>query len=609
MKKNYLLFLFVVVCNYSLSQITSVQDGDWSDPNTWAGGVDPGNNDDVIINHQVTIIQNEICRAVTINSSGELINSGFRLRTKGNWTNNGQYTDDAGRVQFRNNSDKVLVGVTEFNQLQINFNGTLTVQDNIIIKDWVRAQNGVLDVSSSGMTLVATPTKNGRLGRSQSGSIIGSFTVERYVDRCNEWSWYATPFEASLVDLANTSGGNMIYTGFPGSDEPSFSFVNVYQWDEDWSNVGFDGYVIPGNANDIIPRGTGFWYWNSDTVFSSGNNSIPQNWTMSLTGSLDLNTPFDFSLQYTNTGNTSNDGWNFLGNPYPGTLNWDVAGWTSSELDGALYMFNTCGQSYSSYVGGVGTNGGTQLIPSFQGFYVKAVSPGASLQVTPDALRQNYQELKTTNLLENVLRIELDDDEIIVRQNDNADESFNVGMDAQKFLGSASDIYSRVYDEEEIYSINTVDDSEPIIPVYVKKSGLLQFSGVTTWESDYNLTLEDLSDGSLHQIVDGFTYSFVEDDSTTFTNRFLVHFFGPNFAGIPKLDNDGIQVLYDYNDFILTSAYLNKPVTIEFVNMMGQVVSRKRSVITKEGVRMKRPNQVTIIRIIGDNINKSVKVF
>lgn len=48
--RNLLLVFFFMVLSFNLySQITSAQTGDWSDPNTWVGGVVPGATNDVII--------------------------------------------------------------------------------------------------------------------------------------------------------------------------------------------------------------------------------------------------------------------------------------------------------------------------------------------------------------------------------------------------------------------------------------------------------------------------------------------------------------------------------------------------------------------------------
>ena len=89
-----------------------------------------------------------------------------------------------------------------------------------------------------------------------------------------------------------------------------------------------------------------------------------------------------------NTGNQSitlesngSEKWNFVGNPYPCTINWDASGWTKTNINDAIYIWDATlnsGQGgYMSYIGGVGTDGGSEFIPPSQGFFIE-VDPSHS---------------------------------------------------------------------------------------------------------------------------------------------------------------------------------------------------------------------------------------
>ena len=50
-----------------------------------------------------------------------------------------------------------------------------------------------------------------------------------------------------------------------------------------------------------------------------------------------------------------------------------------TNVQNALYVFKSSGQysgSYASYIGGIGTNGGTNVLPVAQGFFVRTSAPG-----------------------------------------------------------------------------------------------------------------------------------------------------------------------------------------------------------------------------------------
>ena len=74
----------------------------------------------------------------------------------------------------------------------------------------------------------------------------------------------------------------------------------------------------------------------------------------------------------------SESGWHLLGNPYPSALNWNLVRDNNlRDIADALYVFKSSGQysgTYAAYVNGIGTSGGTNVLPLGQGFFVRATS-------------------------------------------------------------------------------------------------------------------------------------------------------------------------------------------------------------------------------------------
>ncbi|WP_345112373.1 hypothetical protein [Hymenobacter algoricola] len=88
-------------------------------------------------------------------------------------------------------------------------------------------------------------------------------------------------------------------------------------------------------------------------------------------------------------------GWWLLGNPYPAPLAWDQTLPGATGLDAALYTLQSAGRyegTYASFVRGVSVNGGSNIIPLGQAFFVRNSRPGttASLRFTNAARLSTY---------------------------------------------------------------------------------------------------------------------------------------------------------------------------------------------------------------------------
>ncbi len=523
------------------------------------------------------------------------------------WTNSGTWDNGipaAGDIVIIRLPTDFNVSSETLSDLEVRSKLDIEAGNTLSVTNEVRLVGNQINVNGE-FIIVGDASNYGRVTVASGGNINGNFTYEKWVDRCNGWSLYGGPFDATLNEYADSATGQMIYTGFPNSDFPTFGTGNAYLWDEDHFATG--GWILP-DGNNTITRGVGFWYWNSDTVFNSPLPSINQQWKVATKGSIDFNTTFSFPVQYTNYGDITSDGWNLMANPYPGIMDWDDAGLSRTNVDDAVYVFNTCNQLYASYVGGVGTNGGTNLVAPFQGFYVKANGSSPVLSTTSSVIENSNKDLlKTINPLENILRIQLHSDEIVVRANDLANEGFNSSFDAYKNLGDSSTIYSRL--DTTDYSINSVNDSTGEIPLYTKGGGTLYFSEINTWESHYNLYLEDKTLNTMTSLNSVNSYTFTESNTFTYINRFVIHLFYGVITDVKENNNDnGVSVLYSQEDIIIKLDY-NKDVNIEMYNMLGQKIMVDKTLFIKDGYRMKSPGQISILRIFNDEIDKSVKVF
>jgi hypothetical protein len=506
----------------------TVKDGNWSDPTVWDRGV-PSSTLSATVRHNVTVdINADVLNLLDITPGGSLNNSSRILSIWGNLvvSEPSRYNETGtARTELRGETSTISGKVT-FNMLRIYKNrNTMTVSadDSLFVKSYFSLFRGDLNVGSAALVLLANSTQESRMGYSVNGRVIGTFIWQKYINRCNEWSTYTTPIAATLEQIAANSEGRMVYTGFPGGvDYPNYTFINTYFYNE------ATGYQEPTSTTNTVNKGQGFWYWNSNEVTSSNQSSIPQQWLIELsqnglnTGLVGLDVSF------------STDGFNLVGNPFPGLLNWNGP-WTKTNIENAIYYWNTCTQSYATYVNGVGTNGGNQWIPSGQGFFVQATTSNPVLIADTRALALNSvanKTLKSGNTEEQFdeneetypfISLKFNDDETVVRFTENASVDFDNGKDARKILAPVfvqDNSALRTVMNGVSYSVNALPLEDLIIPLDVKGQGELTFTGANDF-ADIDIYLEDRLTGELIDMKANQSYVF-DNSQTGFTHRFNI---------------------------------------------------------------------------------------
>ncbi|HVA97896.1 MAG TPA: hypothetical protein VNG53_03295 [Bacteroidia bacterium] len=531
-----------------------------------------------------------------------------RIDIKGNFTNAGTYTDISGTVIFNGSSTQIITGKVSFYDLIINGIGPITTLDSIWVKDALKLISGILNVSSGILTLQNDAVYNGRVVSVGTGNITGTFIAQKWVSRCNAlWSSYGS----CMGQPINTM--NLFTTGFSGCPYfPSYSWVNMYTYLESATGSFTVGYTPPTSTSEVLGRGVGFIYWFQN--WGSGPD-FPKKLLMQ--GTLDFQTVFTFPITCTNNSTPANIGWNLVSNPFPGTINWNNSGWTKTAMDNAEYMWNTCSSVYAAYVNGVATNGGSRFIPEGQGFFVHATTPGALLTATSAVIVNNTtQQLLTTSnpdSVNNVLKIGLGEDEIAIRLDSLATNQNDSLFDASEIISDSTRLYSYVYsDTSDIYSINSVKDTNQVIPVNVRKSGTLNFSGVNTFQSQYSIYLKDLLNGSYQQIFNGFTYPYTDTTTSTFQNRFEIHFSKIITTGIKQIvKNNSATINYDLKNIYVNFNFANPQTTqIIIYNLLGQELQRVDGTFYQEkNYTIHRPDVPVIVELLNSNNKVVKKVF
>ncbi len=287
--------------------------------------------------------------------------------------------------------------------------------------------NGKLTLLSDAFGSASVDKITGTQSSATPPIIINNVNVQRYfpggASYSRGYTLLSSPVSVSatnliipnLTFLPNTTGTG---TGFTQTGNPS-----LYLYRENLSPIG-TAFTAAGNYRSIksisgastitidadagnfnLPAGNGilfFFRGGTTTTLPFVTSSTAAVATLSQTGVLNQGNITVKSWWYTvnsgsglmyttTTGNTKIRGYNLVGNPYASSIDWDTFGTaiTGTNVGSKIWIYNPKTKGYATYVagvGGTGFNGGSpNIIPSGQGFFVKASDVSPSLTFTEDA--------------------------------------------------------------------------------------------------------------------------------------------------------------------------------------------------------------------------------
>ena len=486
-------------------------------------------------------------------SSGSVIFNGSYTNSKTFTAGTGTvYFSGSAQTLLDNSS----TGGTVFNNVTFNGTGTSTMVAGT--GNFTVSSSGVLTMvspaklvagsaSAAYLTLQSAATSSASVAAiTGSSTITGAVNVQRYISGGNNHRGYrllSSPVYQSTVSSNNIYSLNYLSnscyltgtTGIPGGFDKAGN-PSVYLFRENLSPLysSFLGSNFRGVNNmstsptyrmDVdagtfnIPVGNGFMFFfrgdrsaaplTTETILSY----IPVSTTLKTTGTLNQGPitvktwykPTSANLGYTaTTGNTAVRGYNLVGNPYASSINWDTFNATTSttgiygaNIKPTFYVYNGINKNYAAYTagsGGVGTNGGTNIIPSGQGFFVIAKTASAKLIFNESA--KTTGQVTGSNLLMGkpadvatlqYLRLQMaadtvNTDDMVVRFDNTASADYVPNEDAP---------YRQGFGEVSICSIssNNVDLAINDIPLPGKKSDIIGVNVNAVSDGTYKLNL------------------------------------------------------------------------------------------------------------------------
>jgi len=532
--KIVILLLFSVLAIAANAQTSVIWSGsansDWNNPLNWNTNAIPASCDSIIIpntsNHPV-LDTNRTIGKLTVASGAKFYLGSANLTVLGNWENSGIIYSGTSTVKFSGTVPQEIIGNQTFNNLQIsNESGVSIVSGTDSLKGILNLQSGTFYTNNS-FVILSDTNGTGSIAPIINGSISGEITMQRYVAvTSSDWRFFSSPVASSTL---NNISDDFWTSGFTGSTYPGYGFVSVYFYDETVAGTADLGYTAPTSINDSIQTGQGFMaYIGTTSLMATVDFSGVPN-----TGNINL--PVTYTLS-----DTVSDGWNLVGNPYPSAINWDDTTITKTGIYNAIYLWDAEAGVYTSYIDGIGTNGGTGIIASSQSFYVIAYDLNPQLGLT-----ENCKVSEPGNFFKTVessfpLSIKIENsfgsDETILKMNNDATTGFDGSLDAQKMFSSTFGLPSMcttMPGGTDYYSINQFPVQEITIPLSVWTSSseihTISFSGFSDFTHTSCIFIEDLATGISYNLAETQSISVYISDTTS-APRFLIHFGAPVYV-------------------------------------------------------------------------------
>lgn len=513
----------------------------WSTTTNWCGSSLPLSTSNIVVNSGVPFMPvlsgNTTINNLTLTGASTLTLNGFTLTMNGSLNGAGTLTG-GGTSSFIMYGSGVTgnLSLTQTSRttrtlqnLTLNrTSSTLTLADSVLITGTVTLSNGTLNTAGV-LRLLSTSSGTARIGQITSGDITGNITMERHLPSGSGWRLIGSPVGGANL---NAWSDDFVIGGFPGSPYPTVTNPSILLYNEPYPGIYDSGYVAPSGMGQALTPGVGFWAYIINTPL-----------TIDVTGSV-VKGSQSISLSYTANDLPTEIGWNLISNPFPSTIDWDGAGWTKTNVDGAIYMFDPSSEQYSAYVGGIGVNGGTQYIPSSHAFLVQALSSGASIgfnENVKSAVDETFMKLANSAQSSNPEeRVKLQiisstgkTDEVAIRFKNTGTTAFDNGLDAYKIINwdTWNPAISAVTAGND-YSINTLPELTQGVSIPLRVVAM--YSGMYTIKRGSFTNLPPSSCFILEDKLTGVKKDFSVDSvyscyisDTTWSTRFVLHLSAP----------------------------------------------------------------------------------
>jgi len=629
---------------------TGTSSSDWNNPNNWDSGFIPDENIGVIIpggapNYPVLIDSLVVnsplgayrCKSIIIEDGGEVeVYQASDMIVYGNVTvetGGVLYLGDDLQIEFGGNL--FILGGTVSNNYEFYGYGDITFDGgsggymnggSLTVYNYLRFFSGSNWYASGGALHCGGPQDSVRIINQSSIMYLNDFVVDNGVwAKFTNQSWDPLTINgdmtletnthffidsdetvnvagdaflaadalgmASLLDLGTiTVAGTTTVQQYltsemwhlvspPISDAEIGIYMNIYLKEyneptETWTYL-VNPITMPMNTTQ------GYSAWASDSYTGPT--------TVNFAGTLNANVDYPIgSLSYTPASPAP--GWNLLGNPYPTPLQWNN-NWTKTDVsEWACVHTNGNDECYNALTGTGWPSAGSMaegIIPSTQGFWVRATSVSASLTIPQSERKRSAQSFyKGTGIEMNEtirLRVDGNDDQdaVLLQFTPKATDGYDPMFDLEKRWGytESPQIYAIIKEEGKL-SVSALPKlhDDLIIPlgfeVGVSGSYSLTLTELLNMAEGKLIVLEDLLKNTLTVLNLKDAYLF-EASPSDINHRFNLHF-KETKTDVSQITMPEVNI-YSNENIVYVQIPEGGHGDIVVYDMMGREVASKRS--------------------------------
>lgn len=489
---------------------------------------------------------------LTANSSSTLTMPSGSVNVSGNLQLNagGTFTSSGGTINLNGSGAQAIAGAGKsFGGITVNkTGGSVTLSSSVLLTGVLNIQSATTVASGGNLTLVSNASGTASIASlAGGGSVTGSVNAQRYIAAAGRQyrdisAQVASAPVSQIIASGITITGNFTGSSFPCADCTT-NGASMYYYDETVGGALTLGYMpyppTAGTSAATLSTGRGYNVLIRNAIGSP---------TMALSGTINSGSVV-LPVTFTASAGAADDGWNFVGNPYPSAVDWDIiAGWTKTNYgSNAISVWDpTKGTSggYRTWNGSTGDLGHGR-IASGQGFWIHGIS-GTALSIHEQAKTSTTTSfLRSTSEPVNSL-------EIALRDNSSSDEDYAY-LQVNRKAGIQYDEYDGVKLNSPTFnivslsgdgvplSINQMDAIPTGVPIFLRITdiGIGTFSLSVNGQGEFassGATLHDKLTGEVINISEGnYTFTVTESAVSQPIDRFYLVFGEmPNNPSMPN---------------------------------------------------------------------------